>query len=307
MQPVTAVMLIGGLRRSALERAVGCPPTCLPLDANVTLFDAWTSLIARSGGHELRVVTAAGATAADIARAIEVARVADDGLTISHAIEESAHRGTGGLLRDVTADLPDDHTILLVEPNCVPPPSLLDLIDAGRGCDMAVGVAQADAPAGAYLLRRKLLDLVPPIGYHDLKEQLVPASIRHGATVLAVRLQSSGIRVHDLNRYQVAVATWAKRGGSRVHSAAKVDPTARILGMSIVGPGAAIGARTIIDNSVVMAGAAVGEGAVLARSVVPRGLRVAPRSLVTDRVLDRESSDAADELLALGVGSGGSR
>ena len=38
-----------------------------------------------------------------------------------------------------------------------------------------------------------------------------------------------------------------------------------------------------------------------ARSVVPRGLRVAPRSLVVDRIVDEESSDAADEVVALGT------
>jgi carbonic anhydrase/acetyltransferase-like protein (isoleucine patch superfamily) len=64
-------------------------------------------------------------------------------------------------------------------------------------------------------------------------------------------------------------------------------------------PGARIGAESVILDSVVLDNAAVGEGAVVARSVVPLARRVAPRSLVVEQVIDIESSDATDELVAV--------
>jgi ADP-glucose pyrophosphorylase len=78
-----------------------------------------------------------------------------------------------------------------------------------------------------------------------------------------------------------------------------VHPTARIDGHSIIADGARIGAEAVVLDGIILENAAVGEGAVVARSVVPMSRRVAPRSLVVDRVIDIESSDATDELIAV--------
>lgn len=300
---ITAVMLLGGLRRSTLELATGCRPACLPLDAEATLFGAWAGRLARAGCTELRVITSTssgvGGGDEDVDREIAAARAGHPEIAVHRTVEGSSHRGTGGLLRDATTDLDLPDWIVFVEPHCVPPMTLAPLLDCRARGPMAVGVAADDAPAGACLLRVELLEHAPRIGYHDFKEQFVPAQVTRGVRILPVALQSSGIRVHDLRRYLAAIAWWTRASGPRVHAAADVHPSARICGASLIAADAHVGAGAIVHDSIIMSNAAIGERAVVARSVVPRGFRVAPRSLAVDRVLDKETSDAADDVVAL--------
>jgi acetyltransferase-like isoleucine patch superfamily enzyme len=308
MERITAVMLLGGLRRSALETAVGCRPTCLPLDAETSLFAAWASLLSRAGCSELRVVTSGAPGDDDVINEIAACRIRFPGMSIVRTIEASSHRGTGGLLRDAVIDLGLQDWILFIEPHCVPPTSLQPLMDARPHAPMAVGVASDRAPAGAYCLRAELLDHAPRIGYHDFKEQFIPLQVTRGVRIQPVSLVAPGIRVHDLRAYLGAVRWWDElvhgradaAARSSIHPAADVHPSARITGNSVVAADAHVGAEAIVHDSIILSNAAIGERAVVARSVVPRGLRVAPRSLVVDRIIDEETSDAADEVLALG-------
>jgi mannose-1-phosphate guanylyltransferase len=307
MERTTAVMLLGGLRRSALEAAAACRPACLPLDAETSLFAAWTGLLARAGCHELRIITSAatgmGGGDDDIVAEIAACRIRFPSMSITRSVESNSHRGTGGLLRDAVHDHGLQDWTLFIEPHCLPPTSLAPLLDARTRAPMAVGVGADDAPAGAYLLRAELLDHAPRIGYHDFKEQFVPLQVTRGVRIVAARLASTGIRVHDLRAYLAGIKWWASIGGPRIHTAANVHPTAQVLGDSVVAADAQIGPGAVVHDSVVLSNAAVGERSVVARSVVPRGFRVAPRSLVVDRIVDEETSDAADEVLALGGGA----
>lgn len=298
-------MLLGGLRRSALESAVGVRPTCLPLDAHTSLFAAWAELLHRAGCAELRVVTSGQPGDEDIVGEIAACRIRYPDLSILRTVETSTHRGTGGLLRDAVVDLGLQSWILFIEPHCVPPTTLSPLVEARSRASMAVGVASGEAPAGAYLMRAELLDHAPRIGYHDFKEQFLPLQVTRGVRIEPVRLAAPGIRVHDLRAYLAGVRWWGELGGPRVHPAADVHPSAQITGDSIVAADAHVGAGAIVHESVILSNAAVGERAVVARSLIPRGLRVAPRSLVVDRIMDEETSDAADEVLALGSRRGG--
>lgn len=304
MVRVTAVMLLGGLRRSALEVAGGVRPACLPLDAATTLMGGWIALLAAAGCAALRIITSGGAGDDDVDREIDAARARHSAMPICRSVESSSHRGTGGLLRDAAGDLALDEFVLLVEPHCALPASIEPLMSAARRAPMAVSVAADEAPAGACLIKVELLEHAPRIGYHDFKEQFLPLMVTNGRQVLPVPLDSTGMRVHDLRRYLATVASHLRRQGATarpsVHPDADVHPSARIEGASVVTADAHVGAEAIVHDSVILANAAVGERSVVARSLIPRGLRVAPRSLIVDRILDKETSDAADELVALG-------
>lgn len=310
MERVTAVMLLGGLRRSSLETAVGCRPTCLLLDAETSLFAAWAGQLSRAGCSELRVVTSGAPGDDDIINEIAACRIRHPEMSIVRTVEASSHRGTGGLLRDAVVDLGLQDWILFIEPHCVPPTTIAPLMEARTIAPMAVGVASDETPAGAYLMRAELLDHAPRIGYHDFKEQFIPLQVTRGVRIQPAELVAPGIRVHDLRAYLGAVRWWGELGGPRVHPAADVHPSARITGDSIIAADAHVGAEAIVHDSIILSNAAIGERAVVARSIVPRGLRVAPRSLAVDRIVDEETSDAADEVVALGserLTAGGAR
>ncbi len=286
---------------------MGCRPACLPLDAQTSLFAAWAGVLSRAGCDALRVITSGGSGEDDVLEAIAKAKVRFPEMSILRAVEGSSHRGTGGLLRDAASELGLHGWVLFIEPHCLPPTSLAPILDSRTQAPMAVGIASDDAPAGVTVIRSELLEHAPRIGYHDFKEQFVPLQVTRGIRILAVRVASTGLRLHDRRAYLAAVQSYALLGGPRVHPAARVHETAQILGASVVAADAQVGAGAIVHESVIAEHAAVGERAVVARSVVPRGFRVAPRSLVVDRILDEESSDAADEVLALGISGEDSR
>lgn len=326
MTRVLAVMLLGGLRRSALEAASGVVPATLPLDARTSLLSAWAAAVQAAGCGQLRVAVSADAPDRSIGASIDaaLARVSkgdsrgSEQFEVARVVEPASHRGTGGLLRDVTADLGPDELVLLVEPHCLPPVSLAPLVVALDGLaggdqpDVAVGVAcrcalaaSSATPAGVAIVRRELLELAPKIGYHDFKEQFLPLLVGRGIAIRPVPLDASGLRVHDLAAYRAAVAGWRSRGsapnrGPSVGEGAAIAGSARLIGDTIVMSGAKVGEDAVVQDSVLLENAVVGDGAVVARSLIPPGFRVAPRSLVVDRVLDAESSTGADELIALG-------
>lgn len=341
MHSPIAVMLLGGLRRSALEAASGVVPATLPLDARTSLLSAWAAAVRAAGCGELRIIVSADAPDRPIGALIDAALarvVLDEALgtepfEVRRVVEPASHRGTGGLLRDVTADLSPNELVLLVEPHCLPPVSLAPLVAALDGMTgegrlaVAVAVARrgeltasAATPAGVSIVRRELLELAPKVGYHDFKEQFLPLLVGRGIAIRPVPLEASGLRVHDLAAYRAAIAGWRERtegsnrgpsigewAGECAGEGAGVSGTARLFGDTIVMPGAKIGEDAVVQDSIVLEHAVVGDGAVVARSLIPPGFRVAPRSLVVDRILDAETSRGADELIALGGGRRRSR
>jgi mannose-1-phosphate guanylyltransferase len=80
------------------------------------------------------------------------------------------------------------------------------------------------------------------------------------------------------------------RGESLVHEGAGVGPGALLIGGTVVGRGAEIGAGARLDGAVIFDGAVVEAGAVIERSIIGFGARIGPRALVRDGVI----GDGAD-------------
>ncbi|AKS35403.1 sugar phosphate nucleotidyltransferase [Mycolicibacterium goodii] len=80
------------------------------------------------------------------------------------------------------------------------------------------------------------------------------------------------------------------RGESLVHDGAGVAPGALLIGGTVVGRGAEIGAGARLDGAVIFDGVRVGAGAVIERSIIGFGARIGPRALIRDGVI----GDGAD-------------
>lgn len=299
MGRIVAAILIGGLRRSDFEAAVGFRLACLPLDTEETLLRAWVGRLVNAGASEVRIITD-DTSDQQLVRESDFLRGRFHGIEVRLQRETASHRGTAGVLADGCTDLADVDRVAWVEPHCLPPVDLRPVVEAAANGDVAVGLAGVDDPAGTCLIPVRVLRHVPKIGYQDFKEQFLPALATLGERAVPVPVAHEAIRIHSRESYLDALRVWGR--GPVVAAGAEVDPTARIEGRSIILPGARIGAEAVVIDGVVLDNAAVGEGAVVARSVVPMSRRVAPRSLVVDRVVDIESSDATDELVAVGRG-----
>ncbi len=89
-----------------------------------------------------------------------------------------------------------------------------------------------------------------------------------------------------------------QRGESLVHEGAAVAPGALLIGGTVVGRGAEIGAGARLDGAVIFDGVKIEAGSVIERSIVGFGARIGPRALIRDGVIgDGANIGARCELL----------
>jgi NDP-sugar pyrophosphorylase family protein len=173
-------------------------------------------------------------------------------------------------------------------------------------------------PGGLYVFARRVVDLVPPRGFHDIKEGLLPRLYRAGERTAAFVAAHAGPRPLDpasylaLNEWVVerAVAAdpapgYARRpDGALCHETATVSPDAVFVGPVIVGPhasvmagatvvgptsigaGAVLGARALVSRSAVWTGCTIGEDAVADRCILPERCVLRPRVRALAQVLE---------------------
>ena len=285
------LVLCGSMRlgRSApLSQALGLPLAALPIDAQRSQLGGWIRTVSL-GPRAPRV----GIAIADADEYSFYQRIAEE---LGHAspidiwIDHKNHRGAGGIVRDYTDDRWSGRGgsvggLLVIECSAhvdFDCQALLAGIDASAE---ATVLAAADGrPCGVMHLSNTAIQRIPPIGYYDLKEQLVPAIVRGGGRVRPFFVSSEPSRLGDLTSYLSLLERRARSGVLMIADDARIDPTSDVTGWALVARGADIRSGALVANSAILPGAVVGEGAVVARSVVPPGAYVPPGALVVDRV-----------------------
>ena len=285
-QSFVVIMLAGALQPCPLQQQLPIPLLCLPIGRRGSLLDAWLATIGRSGKCrrvEIVVSTEDDVRALRGMAAANRVRYGSHPPTITVTVERASWRGSAGLLRDVAGSIGDNEIVVAVEAHCLPPPSLEPLLHALNGeVKAVVGAGADDEPAGVYAFRHAALNSVRPIGYVDLKEQLLPALYSQGTPVRLVRIAEHVIRLRDQIGYLDAVSASLNGMGqatmvSRRSSEAMIARSARIVSGSIVERGAVIEDQAIIHGSIVLNGAVVESGAIVSRSIV------GPRAVVPAR------------------------
>ncbi len=155
--------------------------------------------------------------------------------------------------------------------------------------------------AGCYVFRREVIETIPKGRPLSVERDVFP------------RLLSDGLRVcgyvdttywRDMGTPEDFVrgsadlvrgiapspALAGHRGEKLVHDGAAVAPGALLIGGTVVGRGAEIGAGARLDGAVIFDGVRVEAGAVIERSIIGFGARIGPRALVRDGVI----GDGAD-------------
>ncbi|MCH7646278.1 MAG: biotin/lipoyl-binding protein, partial [Nitrospinae bacterium] len=207
-----------------------------------------------TGGREVRIVVNTEADALAI-RGLERPRHISNRSRpeIVVVAEPTSWRGTGGLLGDMSRDISPDNVVVLIETNCLPPPSLEPLLRALEDGETmgVVGAGTDHEPAGIYAFDHAAISLIPEIGYYDLKEQLLPALNGIGRPVRLARMTERIIRLRDRSGYLQAVQVSLQRGGpdgprSRCSPLATVSPLARIAGRCIIERGVVVEADAVV-------------------------------------------------------------
>ena len=267
------------------------PPSLLPVPHFPSLLASWLDALASIDSiQEVLVLTGRPEDTNAIDLAIE-----SSGTMFANSagaiLDRADHRGTAGALRDVVLDRSIENRILLVEGTSMPAGNLASIFDPGIEDESVEGVfARTDSsePAGALLLKARAFDLVPEVGFFDLKEQLLPRVIEQEKKILVRSVGAETIRLTQPEDYLDLVRALGRRGDSTrstgpwIHPNAQVDPSAIIGENVLIDEGVQVGPGSIIQRSVLLKGAQVGSDALIARSIVRPNLQIAPKARLID-------------------------
>ncbi len=140
-------------------------------------------------------------------------------------------------------------------------------------------VAPGEVNAGAYVLERSVLDLIPTGRKVSIETEVFPRLVGEG--LHGIRLEGYWVDIGTPARY--LQATWDILEG-RVETAveptapglfvapdAAVDETARLGPRAVVGPGCVVAAGAAVSDSVLLAGSSVAKDARVERSILGPG------------------------------------
>lgn len=155
--------------------------------------------------------------------------------------------------------------------------------------------------AGCYVFRRELIDELPKGRALSVEREVFPALLAQGRKVCGyvdnsywrdMGTPDDFVRGSaDLVRGIAPSPALDGQAGERlVHDGAAVAPGALLIGGTVVGRGAEIGAGARLDGAVIFDGVRVAAGAVIERSIIGFGARIGPRALIRDGVI----GDGAD-------------
>lgn len=283
-----------------------CPRALLPL-ANVPLLEYVLRWLHEGGVRDVTVCTnELGPRMVDVLEKFGRAGVE------WRIYQDRLPRGPAGCARDA-AELVPAPDYVVVDASVLPGVDLAELQAAHRQADAWVTLAVerdeadglgGDTPTGIYLVSAAALEQVPPTGYQDLKEMLLPRLYRAAARVQACRARRPSPRVEGLATYLAlhewllerlaangGVAGHRSSNGLMQHPTASVAESARIMGAVLLGENTRVEADAIITGPTAIGeGCTVGCGAVVVRSVLWEHCEVGAGAMVTQSVVARAAT-----------------
>jgi hypothetical protein len=282
------ILLAGKVRATPLSSAVDRALVDLPVTAGGSLMDLWQQqldcLAEHLGMDELPV-----RVMVDHASQLPNIRCGDRARIV---VQRDPHqfRGTGGVLKDVTAGHHPDDRILVAQAAQLLVTPLSRLFDQlwHTGGDVTV-VAQADGfPSGTMLVRRAVTELIANVGFVDLKEQALPRIAGQFKVEVTCLDEPAAFPIRTLADYIHALRIEALR--RRNGENARHDPYEESwrTSFTIIEQEARVSPRARVHDSVILAGAEVGPEAVIVNSVIGPGAQVPARRQVLDEVVGRK-------------------
>lgn len=234
-------------------------------------------------------------------------------------LEDWSPRGAAGCVRDAGIKT-DADTFVVADGTSVPVVGLAALLSDHRLSQAAITVVvSADSagrlrPSGVYVFNRRVFTYIPEDGFQDIKERLIPLLYRAGEAVSTHMSRAGAPRVVNADTY-LALNHWVVERTSRhrespdgfrssgetvLHDSTTVDPTARLLGPVLLGPGVSVRAgATLVGPVSIGSGTTVGRDAVVSRSVVWSDCVLGDRSFVDRAMLaDRTSVEAGGSVIS---------
>jgi len=246
------------------------------------------------------------------------------GLRVTYQ-EDPMPRGAAGAIRDA-AMISDADTFVVTDGNSIPNVDLSALLRAHEASGAAAtvvvsaeespnGLPPMQTPSGIYVFDRRAFDDVPPRGFFDLKENLIPQLYRAGEQVNAYCAGDMSPRVLDASSY-LAVNEWmveqlvasdnqpegySRSNGGLFHRDAVISDSAVFVGPVLVAPGARIGAGAVIVGPT-----SIGCDAIVENNVLVSRSAIWRRSLLHEESVADHCILADDMIVGAGMQAFGS-
>jgi len=222
--------------------------------------------------------------------------------------------GTAGCLRDAVGDEPGK-LIILLPAGMTCPPEISELISEHRRsrADLTVILnpgdrahARTGQASGIYICDSSIVQHIPPAGYFDIKEGLIPEMLSAGKTIHAAELEADAGDFRDTRGYLHAVASYVETGPNRssvlqsrlnsgaedvwVAESARVEADAKVYGPAVIMDNVTIaGGAVVIGPAVIESNVTISEGAVISDSVLWSGARIGPDCRIDGCVIDGDT------------------
>jgi mannose-1-phosphate guanylyltransferase len=226
--------------------------------------------------------------------------------------EDPMPRGAAGSARDA-ALATEAQTFVVADGTTIPTADLSEVLQkhhSSGACVTVVVHSEArpngnpalQVPSGIYVFARRAFDHVPPFGFCDIKEKLIPQLYDAGERIVAFETAAPTPRVLDAPTY-MAVNEWmierlvgngaahdgyVKSAHALVHRDAFIAGDAALVGPVLVGPGARVmsgavivGPASIGREATVESGGMVSRSAIWRRSTIGESA-IADRCIVAD-------------------------
>jgi len=267
------ILLAGGLRPSPLVRATGRSVLDLSLTPERTVLDCWVDRLTETARDiPIRVVHDA------ILPAPWPGKHTDGRVLIEK--EPKSLRGPAGVIGDLCRGYDARQCVIVAEAARYMGCSLRPLIAEHRrlGADITVAANADGTPAGVYAIRVGSLDLVPAVGFMDLKEQWLRRAVDAGLDVRVHELEQPGtlpLRTRRQFLRAVAVANAAMDAPVLCHGS-RVAAGATVTG-SVIMPGATVESDAVVVRSIVAPNCHIGSGTDIVDAVVHAGVCLSER------------------------------
>ena len=267
------ILLAGGLRPSPLVNATGRSVLDLSLTPQRTVLDCWVDRLTETAPEmPIRVVHDAIIPPPWPGKHV--------GERVLIEKEPKSLRGPAGVIGDLCRGYGPQQCVIVAEAARYVGCSLKPLIaeHTQRGADVTVAANADGTPAGIYAIRVGSLDLVPAVGFMDLKEQWLRRAVDAGLEVRVHQLASPGalpLRTRRQFLRAAAVANASVDAPVICHGS-RVAPDATVEG-SVIMPGATVASEAVIVRSVVAPNCHIESGADIVDAVVHAGQRSSDR------------------------------
>jgi mannose-1-phosphate guanylyltransferase len=217
----------------------------------------------------------------------------------------SAHQRSGAVATLALVEVEDASAYGMVR--CAPDGAVLEFVEKPSE---GAGAGAALISAGAYVLERRVLELIAPGRAVSIEREVWPALI--GSGLYGHEADGYWLDIGTPERYlqgsfdivSGAVASDGRRDGdlTAIGANCEIAADARIGELVVLGAGVKVGSGASIERSVVLAGAQIGARAVLRDSIVAERAKIGPDvELETGVVVGEDAQIAAHQRIAAGT------